>query len=184
MPLIPRQFFPASDRPGAAGRPDPAAERLDLRDRDTVEPVRRGARRTIPTSRAGAPMSARVRSASTCRSTCSWPNAVLRPGGGRRQGRARRASGCRPKLEKVLAEDFPNVDRPRLAAGARPAGRLAGAVPRRAGRIRRVVRSIALDLAQVVAASPDTLRRPISTGSSRRARCASASTRIRRACWA
>ena len=73
LPLIPRQFFPASDRPELLVDLTPAAERVDLRERHGRDAVRRDARRAIPTSSAGAPMSARGRSASTCRSTCSWP---------------------------------------------------------------------------------------------------------------
>ena len=58
----------------APGRPQPAAERLDLRRATRCrDALRRACSRAIPTSSAGAPMSARGRSASTCRSTCSWP---------------------------------------------------------------------------------------------------------------
>ncbi len=57
----------------APGRPEPAPERVDLRHRHALEPASTPCSRAIPTWCAGAPMSARGRSASTCRSTCSSP---------------------------------------------------------------------------------------------------------------
>ena len=54
--------------------------------------LRSDARRAIPTSSAGAPMSGAARSASTCRSTSSSPNDFFAPGGHRHQGRR----GARP----------------------------------------------------------------------------------------
>ena len=77
LPLLPRQFFPSSDRPellvdirlpqnASIYASEAAAEKLD----DILQGTR--------TSRAGAPMSAAAPSASTCRSTSSWPTTSSR----------------------------------------------------------------------------------------------------------
>ena len=94
---------------------------------------------------------------------------------------------ARERLQDQAGEDpgrrFPERRRPRLTAGARAAGRMAGAVSGQRPRPGEGPRNRAQ-------ARPDR-RRPTrtrcmstSTGSSRRGRCASASTRTKRACWA
>ena len=89
----------------------------------------------------------------------------------------------RTKLEKLLADEFPSV-----VAGSHPLelGPPVGwpVQYRVSGPDIAQVREIALKLAQVVADKPAGRRRSISTGSSRRGRCASASIRTRRACSA
>ena len=62
--------------------------------------------RAIPTSSAGAPMSAAARSASTCRSTCSWPNDFFAQAVIVAKDVAAR-DRLHAKLEQVLAEEFP-----------------------------------------------------------------------------
>ena len=86
--------------------------------------------------------------------------------------------------DRCWPRSSPSVVGARLAARARAAGRLAGAVPRQRARHGRGARDRAATSPQVVAADPDTPRTSTSTGSSRRARCACASTRTRRACSA
>ena len=72
LPLIPRQFFPASDRPELLVDLS-LPQNASIFASDTVATRFDAMLRAIPTSSAGAPMSARGRSASTCPSTCSWP---------------------------------------------------------------------------------------------------------------
>ena len=62
----------------------------------------------------------------------------------------------RAKLEKIAGRRFSERGRPRLSAGARAAGRLAGAVPRQRPRSRKV-REIALELARIVAKNPQAV---------------------------
>ena len=88
----------------------------------------------------------------------------------------------RAKLERMLAEDFPGAVSPGRSAGTRAAGRLAGAIPRqRPGH--HEVREIAFAWPR---SSPPMPARggSISTGSNRGAKSACASIRIRRGCWA
>jgi multidrug efflux pump subunit AcrB len=84
------------------------------------------------------------------------------------------------KLERLLAEDFPAaVSRTYPLELGPPVGW--PVQYRVSGPDMEEVREIALRLAQVMAASEDTRRASISTGTSRPARCASGSTRTRRA---
>ena len=135
--------------------------------------------RTTTTSSAGAPTSAAARSASTCRSTSSWPNdffaqAVIVA----KDVEARER--LQAKLEKLLAEDFPEaVGRTSPLELGPPVGW--PVQYRVSGPDMDEVRDIALELAQVVADQLRTHGASTSTGSSRRASCASASTRTRRA---
>ena len=125
-------------------------------------------------------MSARGRSASTCRSTCSWPNPFFAQAVIVAKDVAAR-DRLQAKLEQVLAEEFPNVvARVSPLELGPPVGwpvqyRVSGPDP-------SVVR---VDRASTSPRSWPRARTrcgPISTGSSRRARCASASTRTRPAC--
>ena len=68
VPLVPRQFFPSSDRPELAGRPAAAAERVDLCQPRSVGRSGQDSRARTATSNAGAPMSAVARCGSICRS--------------------------------------------------------------------------------------------------------------------
>ena len=89
----------------------------------------------------------------------------------------------RAKLERVLQDDFPGAVSRIVAAGARAAGGMAGAIPRqRADRDRgaRHRLSAGADRCRGRAGPGGS----ISTGSSRAGRFACASTRIRRGCWA
>ena len=154
--FVPQQFFPASDRPelmvdltlrqnasiyateatGEAARGSARQGRPDVDHWSTY--VGRGAIRFF------LPLNVQL------------AEPVLRADRDRRQGLRRRASALQQKLEKLLAEEFPGRGRARLAARARPAGRLAAAVPRQRARTRTKSADIALELAQVIAADPRT----------------------------
>ena len=154
LSIVPRQFFPASDRAELLVDLTAAAERLDLslpRAWSTASRARCG---MIPTSSAGAPISGAAPSGSTCRSTCSWP---IRSS--RRSLSSPRMSTARErlhaKLEKKLAEQFPERRLAYLAAGTRAAGRLAGAISRERPGSQPGARDRAPSLAGV-AANPNT----------------------------
>ena len=180
LPLVPRQFFPASDRPELLVDLQPAAERLDLRQRGRRRAARRGPRRTIPTSRAGAPMSGAARSASTCRSTCSCrTTSSPRPWSSPRTSTARER--LQAKLETVLAEQFPSACRAcrRSSSGRRSAGRCSTAS---AGPTSRRCATSRCELAQAIAAEPARRARQFRLDRAGARRCASTSTRTRRGC--
>ena len=86
------------------------------------------------------------------------------------------------KLEKALANEFPSVIGRVYPAGARPAGGLAAAVPREraASPLRSAPSPSRLPRSWVPIPTPGT---STTTGWSRHARSASASTRTRRASW-
>ena len=129
FPHVPRQFFPSSDRPEllvdlrlpqnasifasersvgqarcrAQGRPRcRALEYLCRARRDPVLP------------------SAQCRSFRTISSARSWWSQRTSP----------RASACGRSSSSVLQDDFPERREPHRSAGARAAGRMAGAIPR------------------------------------------------------
>ena len=85
---------------------------------------------------------------------------------------SRRASACRTSSRRYWPRSFPSVVCACLPAGARAAGRLAGAVPRQRARSCAGARDRASSSPQVVAANPNAQATSISTGSSRRGRCA------------
>ena len=124
-------------------------------------------------------MSGAARSASTCRST-STGQRLLFPGRRRRQGRAARER-LQAKLEKMLAEQMPSaVARVSPLELGPPVGwpvqyRVSGPDIAK-------VRTIALQLGQIMGADRECSSTSISTGWSQPARCASKSIRIRRGC--
>ena len=177
LPLIPRQFFPASDRPELLVDLN-LPQNASIFATDTVRPLRRHAQGR-PRRRALEHLRRPGRDPLLPAARRPARQSVLRPGGDRRQGRrgARAAAG---QAGAAAGRGFPERGRPRLAARARAAGRLAGAVPGQRPDP-TVVRSIAFDLAADRGREPRDADGPTSTGSSPRARCASASTRTRRA---
>ena len=115
LPLIPRQFFPSSDRPellvdlslpqnASIYASETAAQRLDAALKGDPDVARwstyvgRGAIRFY------LPLNVQL------------PNDFFTPGRHRRKGRRRRANDCRSKLEKLLADEFPKRDRARFSA--------------------------------------------------------------------
>ena len=131
----PAAVLPGLRPAGAAGRSHPAAERLDLRQRDAGRAVRRAAGGDPDVERwstyvgRGAirfylPLNVQLANDFFAQAVIVAKDVAAR-------------ERLQAKLEKVLAEEFPNVGRPRLSAGARPAGRLAGAVPRQRAGSRR-----------------------------------------------
>ena len=164
----------------AAGRPAAAGERLDLRHPGRLGSLRfaaQGRSRRRPLEhlcRAGrrALLSAAQRAAA---------QRLLRPGRGRHQG----AGGARARegqAGKGAGERVPEPRRSRLPAGARPAGGLAAAVPGERAAARRGARHRLQGCRHPGCRSRCT-GTSTTTGWSRRARSASASTRTRRACW-
>ena len=152
--FVPRQFFPASDRPELLVDLTPAAERLDL------SPARRRPSgstrccRAIPTSSAGAPMSAAAPSASTCRSTSQLPNDFFAQAVDRRQGRR----GARPAAGAAREGAGRGVPGRRRAASPRSSSGPPVGWPvqyRVSGPDVETVRDIALELAQAIAANAD-----------------------------
>ena len=168
--------------PRAAGRPEPAAERLDLRHRDRGAAVRRRAAQGRSGRRALEHLCRPRRDPLLSAAQRAAPQRLLRPGRDRGQGRRRARAAPGPSSRR----SWPRISRASIAASIRwssvrrSAGRCSTAS---AAPISAKVREIALELAR--RSSPRTRRRCISTstGSSRRGRCASASTRTRRACW-
>ena len=181
---VPRQFFPASDRPellvdltlpqnasiyaserrwparlDAVLKGDPDVEQLEHLCRPRRDPLLPAARR---------PAGQRL----------------LRPGRRRRQGRRRARAAAAPSSSRC----WPSSSRASIgrvvSAGARPAGRLAGAVPRQRARIVDEVRDDRASTSPRSSAAMPTRGGSISTGSSRPARSASGSTRTRRGCSA
>ncbi len=181
MPLIPRQFFPSSDRPellvdlslpqnASIYASEEIAKRFDAalkddQDVDALEHLCRARRHPL--------LSAAQRAIA---------QQLLRPGGARGEGRA----GARPaegEAGKAAGRRIPERGGARLSARTRAAGRLAGAVSHQRPRH--------LQGAGIFAANSANwsrrTRKPstsTSTGWSRRGSCASASIRTRRGCWA
>ncbi len=127
LALVPRQFFPASDRPELARRPHAAAQRLDPCERGSGRSPRGGAeggcrcRELEHVHRPGRdPLLPATRRAAR--------QSVLQPARGHREGRrgARPAAG--PSREAARGA-VPERDLAGLAARARPAGGMAGAIP-------------------------------------------------------
>ena len=106
--FVPQQFFPPSDRVELLVDLEPAAERLDLRDRERRRAARRDPRRG-PGRRALEQLRRARRDPLLPAARRPARESVLRPGRSCSRRTSRRASGCRTRLEQVLAEQFPNV---------------------------------------------------------------------------
>ena len=171
LPYVPRQFFPASDRPELVVDLT-LPQNASIYASDTAAgQARCHAQGRSRTSSAGAPMSGAARSASTCRSTSSCANDFFSQAVVVAKDVAARER-LQAKLEKAMAEQMPSVVAPRVAARARAAGRLAGAIPgERPRSCRRCGRSRSSS-AEVLGENPN-LERSTSTGWSRPARFAS-----------
>ena len=108
LPLVPRQFFPASDRPELVVDYDAAAERLDLRQRTGRDQTRRDAQGR--SRRRELEHLCRTRRDPLLSSTERAAGQRLLFAGGRyRQGCARRGTGCTRCSRKTLAERLPGV---------------------------------------------------------------------------
>ena len=126
LPSVPRQFFPASDRPElVVDLTLPQNASIFASDR----PRRNSTRylKTIPTLQAGAYMSGAAPSASTFRLMCNWPNdffsqAVV----------VAKDVAARERLQAMLEESSGGATAERgvsrIAAGIRAARRLASAI--------------------------------------------------------
>ena len=153
LPYVPRQFFPASDRPelvvdltlpqnASIFASDAVAGKLDamLKDDPDVASwstyVGRGAIRFY------LPLDVKLANDFFSQIVVIAKDVAAR-------------DRLHAKLEKALAEQLPSARRARFAARARAARRLAGAIPRqRAGR-RAEVRAIALKLGQTMGENPN-----------------------------
>ena len=105
-PLVPRQFFPSSDRPELLVDLTPAENASIYASEEAVEPARRlpegrSRRRTLEHQRRARrdPVLPAARRAAAER--------LLHPGRGRSPRTSRRASGCRRSWRQFLAEEFP-----------------------------------------------------------------------------
>ena len=108
LPFVPRQFFPASDRPElVVDLTLPQNASIFASDTGRGQ-ARRHAQGRSRRRAAGAPMSGAARSASICRSTSSSPTTSSpRPSSSPRTCAARER--LHAKLEKELAEQLPSV---------------------------------------------------------------------------
>ena len=178
MPLIPRQFFPSSDRPellvdislpqnASIYASEAAAERFDalLKDDPDVERwstnVGRGAIRFY------LPLNVQLPNSFFSQAVIVAKDVEAR-------------DRLQAKLEAALAEQFPNAIAPRLSAGTRAARRLAGAVPRERARHLRGARDRA-EAGGGRLRQPEHRERQLRLAGARAAAAHPRSTRTRRA---
>jgi multidrug efflux pump len=152
MPLIPRQFFPSSDRPELLVDIT-LPQNASIYASEAAPSASTRCSRTIPTSSAGAPMSAAARSASTCRSTCSCPTtSSARRSSWRRTWRRATAAGeargaAAERIPRAVARVYPLELGPPVGWPVQY---------RVSGPDISEVREIALKLAAVMSANPHT----------------------------
>ena len=168
--FVPQQFFPASSRAGAAGRPAacPKAARSPRRSTEAQKleaMLDRGDRASRATSTLRRQRAAR---ASTCRSTSSSRSRTSRSSCSSAKNNDDRER-VRDAPARAVRRRLSGAARARLAPGERSAGRLPGAVPR----VRRRHRARCAAIAQQGGATscardPDDVATCSSTGTSRR----------------